>query len=545
MVMERRLVAAVALFAATLAWRLLTFTGWTNDHYAHLALAQQMLLGDVPVRDFVDPGWPLMYLLSAAGWWLAGNAIWVEWAISSVALGLGTVFTVLAAQRLSGSLAIAVLAALYQMLISPRSYAYPKILVYAAFAYVIASTSVRSRRHCLLLGIVIGVAFLLRHDHGVWTGVAALAYVVLSGRGERARAVAGRAAAVTGAATVVVLPWLLFVAFNGGVIAYFQTALEFARAEANVSVLRSLPWFSVPPGGSVFAVLRSSANADAWLFWLFWTLPVAAAAVVVRRASRGDETWPGEAAAVGALAVLAAGVNAGFLRNLLSTRFADAIVPAVLLGAWLLGVAWIAPWRNRAVQGLARLATVLVCGVSLLAIGSLPEVRDRIEAVNIESGPAGMYDRGVQVMRMLRLSNRQAELSPSRPVAALMPFFTYLERCTVPTERIIVTGEFPDIVVIAGRRFASDGVVFGAWYSSAANQHRTLDRLRAHPAQFVVAADDPERFRKWFPAVARYIDKEYDAFAELESSGVRVPILVDRRRTPTHVDAETGWPCYR
>ena len=43
---------ALGLFAATLAWRFLTFTGFSNDHYAHLALAQQMLLGDRPVRDF-------------------------------------------------------------------------------------------------------------------------------------------------------------------------------------------------------------------------------------------------------------------------------------------------------------------------------------------------------------------------------------------------------------------------------------------------------------------------------------------------------------
>src|SRR5688572_27814456 len=48
------LVAAAGACAATLAWRFLTFTGFTNDHYAHLALAQQWLLGDRPVRDFTD-----------------------------------------------------------------------------------------------------------------------------------------------------------------------------------------------------------------------------------------------------------------------------------------------------------------------------------------------------------------------------------------------------------------------------------------------------------------------------------------------------------
>ena len=79
---SRLVVAAAAslLFAATLAWRFLTFTGFTNDHYGHLALAQQMLLGDRPVRDFFDPGWPLTYLVSAAGWLAAGDsmALWAS-----------------------------------------------------------------------------------------------------------------------------------------------------------------------------------------------------------------------------------------------------------------------------------------------------------------------------------------------------------------------------------------------------------------------------------------------------------------------------------
>ena len=52
-------VAVVALFLVAVVWRFLTFTGFSNDHYAHLAMAQQVLLGDRPIRDFADPGWPL------------------------------------------------------------------------------------------------------------------------------------------------------------------------------------------------------------------------------------------------------------------------------------------------------------------------------------------------------------------------------------------------------------------------------------------------------------------------------------------------------
>ena len=60
--------ASIGMFVATFVWRFLTFTGFSNDHYAHLALAQQMLLGEHPIRDFSDPGWPLTYVVSALGW---------------------------------------------------------------------------------------------------------------------------------------------------------------------------------------------------------------------------------------------------------------------------------------------------------------------------------------------------------------------------------------------------------------------------------------------------------------------------------------------
>jgi hypothetical protein len=47
--------AAVAAFASA-SWRFLSFSGFNNDHYVHVARAYQILLGEWPVRDFVDPG---------------------------------------------------------------------------------------------------------------------------------------------------------------------------------------------------------------------------------------------------------------------------------------------------------------------------------------------------------------------------------------------------------------------------------------------------------------------------------------------------------
>ena len=54
--------ASVSACLLTAAWRVLTFSGFQNDHYVHLARAQQVILGELPIRDFVDPGMPAMYV---------------------------------------------------------------------------------------------------------------------------------------------------------------------------------------------------------------------------------------------------------------------------------------------------------------------------------------------------------------------------------------------------------------------------------------------------------------------------------------------------
>jgi len=527
--MERRLiVAAAAMFAATMAWRLLTFSGFNNDHYAHLALAQQMLFGERPVRDFLDPGWPLTYLLSAAAWRLTGGAMGAEWTITAAAFALGAACTVVAAQRLSGSIVIAILVTLFEVLIYPRTYAYPKILAYAAFAAVITAGGRPSTRRLLTLGLLAAGAFLLRHDHGLWIGGASMVYLALASREEGIRAALRRTAIVAATALAAVLPWLLYVAASGGVIPYFETAVEYARSEANASMLDAWPRF----------------GADAWLFWLFWSLPLAAAALVVRRRRRGDERWPGEVAAVGALVVLAVCINAAFLRDVLRTRLADASVPAALLGAWLLGLAWVGNPARRPARRLAQLSTAVVVAVSAIAMSEVAELPERFERSKIGAGLAGMYERSLQVSRLLRRPHRQEEAPPSRFAVVLMPFFTYLDRCTSVTDRLIVTGASPDIVVLAGRPFASDGVTFGQWYSSAANQRRTLDRLRKRPALFAIMMDAPG-FRERFPIIAQYVDDQYQPFAEISGEGVSMPILVERHRAPSGVDAERGWPCFR
>ena len=185
---------------------------------------------------------------------------------------------------------------------------------------------------------------------------------------------------------------------------------------------------------------------------------------------------------------------------------------------------------------------LVITGAAMTTIAETGERLDADRRQRRRAGPPGARERGVG--DLLASPHRQTLAPPSRQAAALMPFFAYLDRCASMRDRIIVTGEFPDLVVLAGRAFASDGAVFGAWYSSPARQERTLARLRERPALFVLLMD-ARAFRARFPAIAAYVDEAYETMTEISVDGTEpVPILVLRSRPSTGADAATGWPCF-
>lgn len=530
--------AVVALFATAVAWRFLTFTGFSNDHYANLALAQQLVMGDRPIRDFSDPGWPLTYLLTAAAWLVVGDNMATEWAITAAGFALGAACTVAVGYRLSGSLAIASLVTVFEILIFPRSYSYPKVLMYGAGAWTMLALAAQpSRGRIVLMAATLAIAFLFRHDHGLFIGVASAVCLALASRADGWRMAARRVAGLTAATAAFLLPWALFVALNGGLIDYFLAGLEYSRAEADATSLASWPTLALGPA------LNSAANADAWLFWLFWILPPLCVGVASRRLLRREERRPFEFAVVAALAVLATLVNASFLRESLEVRLPDAVVPAALLGAWALGVCWIGRWRRRALQVLVQLATLAIVTVSGMAVSRISGLPDQYDSSGIGRGLDGVSRQALEVSALLHSPHRRD--TPSRYSTALMPFFGYLDRCTARSDRLIVTAEFPDVLVLAGRRFAGDGVVFGSWYSSATHQDRTIARLQTRPALFVLHMGDYATFRSRFELVDTYLGREYEPMAEVPvEDGGSIRILVQRTRVAAGIDRVTGWPCF-
>jgi hypothetical protein len=531
------LVASVTMFALAAALHFLALVRFSNDEYINLAGAQQMLFGEWPTRDFLDPGLPLAYAASAAAQLIFGRTLFAEAMLTSVAFGLAAALTVVVARRLSGSLLIGIIAALIEVAIFPRGYSYPKMLLYAVAPLIIWWCMKRpSLWRMTALAAFVQVAFLFRHDHGLFIGAGAAVGVALAGDGTRSTRVMLRQLATFVAIGVAVsLPFLIYVGINGGVVRYFVRGVRFSAAEAAENGL------VLPPFGGTETLAR---NSEAFLFFLFYALPLVAAAVLALRWQRsGDRTL----AAIAPLIVIALMANGGFLRHELTTRLADAIVPAVLLSAWLVGqLRTVSSKRARTMWAAATAVLFLVSSFTVVTVGRTMEQLNR---ASLFGGLRRMPERFAE--RSADLHDRWNERAmPAGPSRVLIPFFQYVDRCTSPEQRLLVPGFIPEVPVHAARPFAGGRMTILPGYLDAPDEGRELvETIKRQDVPFMIVTSR-SKSDVWnaYPELATYIDTQFVPLVSYhigEDQSVLLDVRVNRSIPPTGVDAQTGWPCFR
>jgi hypothetical protein len=210
---------AVAVCAATFVFRFLTVE-FVNDHFQHLARGRQILLGELPIRDFFDPGLFLQYYASAAALLWSGQNLYGEalLTVSFIAAGAGLTFFV--AARLSKSLWLGTLAAALAVASLPRLYNYPKVFFYIAALAVAWWYARQPARESLvaLCGVTV-LAFLFRHDHGVYIAISAVVLLLVLHWG-RPNAAINALTTYVGVSLLFVLPFLVYVQATDGLVRY-------------------------------------------------------------------------------------------------------------------------------------------------------------------------------------------------------------------------------------------------------------------------------------------------------------------------------------
>ena len=204
-----------------------------NDHFDRISRARQLArFGELPFRDFFDPGYFGSVLASAALQRLLGDNLLGELLLNAAFIATGTVLVLHLATRLSRSSLIGIAAALLALLTMPRAYDYDKVLFFPlGVALCWRYLDTRRPRDLVLLAIALVCGAVFRYDTGVYIGGGAIAAVVAAHAHDR-RTMARRAGLLAASVAAAAAPALLFVALQGGLPDAVDQVATYARREA-------------------------------------------------------------------------------------------------------------------------------------------------------------------------------------------------------------------------------------------------------------------------------------------------------------------------
>ena len=490
--------AATIVGGAAFVYRYLTSGAIENDHFIMLARAHQVLYGDWPVRDFEDPGQPLAYLVSTMAAAMFGPTLLVNIVLCILFLSAIAAITYLLARRASGSALAGIAAAAITIVIYPRMYNTTKVIVpvvaiWLAWRYA----DVPNTRRLVALAGWTAISFLLRHDYIVYVAISNA--VLLMIRHAEARQVAARrAVAYAGLSLLFISPWLLYVQWYEGVPEYTASALRFVAAEGR----------------------RTAVGSPGAVFYGLVAIPVAGLLASCRKGPRLS------AAQLASACVLVLLIDLVFLRDVLAARLPDIVAPVAVVTAAVVGHLF--PPRATSLSALA----ALTAGV-LFASAPVAARRTAIPT------PVEIVRQAVRVTHRLASASPEIEPNPS-----LAPLIVYLNRCTMPLDRVLVSGFGPEIPVLAHRPFAGGLPTWiPGYYTETPDVARAVDRLDREPVGAAIMLDGSAVLVNSWPELGQWIRKRAFEEHRVPSIDARMRVWLPRFGPDAPVDPSTGLPC--
>jgi hypothetical protein len=287
-------------------------------------------------------------------------------------------------------------------------------------------------------------------------------------------------------------------------------------------------------------------------------LPLFAAAVLAVSRDACRSSWPRAAPKIAVVIVLAALLDAGFLRSPLEARLADPSVPHAILIAWL-GVALPTLWWSRAAWrpaldhwrrpvGAALFAAAAPLAL-VLGVATTVNVYDRIDGSAMAERPGKPLEQASRVVERLRTEWNLAAWVNRKDRPDLLTLAMYLEACTPHDARVFVQPYIPQVLGLARRGFAGGHAdLRPGFFNTADAQELTIDRLRRQrvPVALLESGDSYRNFRKSFPLITAYLDAQYEVVGTHTFDGrFGIQLLARKDAIPADRYAQLDWPCYR
>ena len=520
--------AAALLWVCSFLFSLATLD-LLNDHFHRISSARQIAVyGDLPFRDFLDPGFFMTELASAALQRLLGDNLLGEALLVTAFFATGTVLVFLLVRRLSQSVVLAIVAAVAALACAPRAYDFDKVLFYPLgllLCWRYAERPGIGRLGTLAAGAVAGGLF--RYDTGVYITAAAVVTLGVVHVPDW-KATFRRAAALACLIVVCLTPAAVFVQVHGGMANAADQMMTYARREAARTELarqrfaRGESWWT-------------KANASVFLYFFLRALPLACALLMIVRLGNAARSSRLELVQVATLVTISVLLNLFILRDPVSARVGGMAGPFAVLSAWLAQRAW--QTRNAITRASVALAVSLTVW-SLFAVADWPPrlARGRLR-------PSVVFE----AIERLAASPPRYEAMPSGRYVQMVQ---YLRECTSPRDRVLLAWFAPDVYFFAQRGFAAGmAAVFGAHWSAPRFEERSLRIFAAQSVPIVIVRTTDESFENSYPLTARYLHDHYHVagtsdFGDPDIDAGGYEVLIRNDRVPTRRHTPTSMPCF-
>ena len=545
--------AAVFLFTALYRFNTLggTFGGFDNDHFVPFASAKQVEAGEQPLRDFSGLGlqgvWPsLTYEVSAWAQRRLGDNLRSEALVTIGGVAAGAAMTFLLAAWLSNTF-WAIVATPISVFVAPTLYNYPKVLLISAAGLVIAAYARRATVTIVCVGAVLtAIAFLFRHDYAVYVAVGILLGYLASGRWRHGIRHGVIYAALT---TLLLTPSLVYVVRYAGLVHYVRDSIEVSRREAERVPQTTWPSFTrtTESGGPVSATtfFNVEQNGVTWLYYVMRVLPFVAAFAAWK--ARHEDGRKHIATAGLAIAGMAAFAIPFLIRGNTAVRLGDVGPLLAVLFALSCNEATRARPADGARSRSLRIALVVVLLVgTALSARTVGYVGSQLRTAGLSEGWRATRLRAQQLWTALG-DLPQSALEDDHPDN---PFRVsrYINRCTLPSDRIVVMAYEPETLPYAGRLFGAGRVSVIPKYILGPHNEAELVGFWRHQSVPLVLVEYEEFLTTTggFPLVAGYLHEHYrEAGRVMVSDAKTLRVFARTDRTAVSTFGPEQLPCFR
>jgi hypothetical protein len=536
---------------------------YDNNFYT-LSEVVNLFAGDHPYRDFFEWGVPLQAALSYLTQLLFGHRLLGEFVKQWALMIAGMVVAAHLAVRLSRSVvtsAITMMVAVINLAVTPTVH-YSKLFIYPCAILLMWRYLERPGvRRSAAMGMFAAIAFLLRHDHGVYVGAGVLLTLAVArltapeSRGWR-RLIEDAIACGAGAALLVV-PWAIFVQSSEGLFnyilsrAYINDKWASHAVFANIFKLDPLSALTPDPGSEPGAWAPGQYHMYQWMESVTLLTTIL---LLVAAGGQAAMRWrPPAPLPLDIALMLVAGVQVAIVQQWLYRESGYYVLVAPLtaaFGARLLGGPQRRDGADRSTGWLvwhaaARVVAVAIVGISLLSltgsllkfprqVSNLPETFARltasppidglVSAADAQEFDAAKWAKDIDLGKRSDLMVR------------------YMHDCTAPGDRILVMGLTPYHIPYYVNRPMAGGHLYwhDRWRSDAMHDAQSAELLQHQSVPFVFSTHYPIlEDLSAYPRVSAYVKANYVELARSKGH-----LMIDRRRVPTGQFGALGFPCF-